>query len=183
MNQNLLNFENLDSTFAELLTGNDFEEANICDSDSFGSIFYTFIIRGLLMSINNKTIEEMIEQPKKHLDDIVSNIDDVVNYILFEKGHIDEELYLTELYQVFSIRNVESHFTQWKTLKAHLYMVEAIAEPERYQAIEFLLEKELKMLIASLESILDHEKCVFRCDKSCLHGHFMDTQYCQKKEA
>jgi hypothetical protein len=142
------------------------------------------------MRLSNEIIKQMVVQPERHINKIISHIDDVINYVLYEEGYVEPEIYITETSNVLLMRSVESHFSQWKMLKAQLSFVIAHIEPERHKALKLLSKKELKLLIASLKRVLDYEKCTFHCnesgldfDESLLDEELISSLGCQEMEA
>jgi hypothetical protein len=117
------------------------------------------------MNLDSKQIKELVIEPVIHIDEIINSVDDVINYIVYEEAHVEPEIYITEISHVLRIRSAELHFSQWKILKAQSSLVIAHVEPERHEALDLLAKTELKLLIASLKSVLDYEKCDFRCYK------------------
>jgi hypothetical protein len=139
--------------------------------------------------LTNEKIKEIIIQSDEHIDEIINNIDDVINYIVHKEVYNDPEISITEISRVLSMRSVESHLAHWKMLKAQFSLVEAHIEPERHEAINLLSKKELKLLIATLKSILDYEKCAFHynenisgCDESSLDEELTSSLGCKEME-
>ena len=113
------------------------------------------------MEKNTKKIRQIILQPEKNLDEIITNIDNVINYTVHGEKYIDPEISITKISRALSMRSLELHLAHWKMLKAQLSMVEAHIEPERHEKINFLSKKVLKALMESLKNVLDYEKCTF----------------------
>ena len=93
------------------------------------------------MGKNKTRIRQIILQPEKYLDEIITNIDYVIKYIVHGERYIEPEISITKISRALSMRSLGLHLAHWKMLKAQLSMVEAHIEPERHEKINFLSKK------------------------------------------